>query len=150
MQIRAIQKNDIDSLLLLLDKAGRESSFASLGHSLDKAKESIGRLVSVGQFVCVAVEDSSVIGIFMGVVQPQWFTDSKIASDILLYVEPESRGTSAGYRLVSAFLAWAIEQGAKQIRVGTSFTQEASTTADRLYEKFGFQPVGKTFLLDIK
>ena len=115
------------------------------GISIDAAKlDALARqLLASGQFLCVAEHDGQIVGVMAGLCVGHWFSNSKACSDLLLYVLPAFRGTTAAYRLASAYLAWAKDAGAVQITVGVSAVEgEEQSRAVEFYRAMGFVPMG--------
>lgn len=86
------------------------------------------------------VEDEP-IGIFVGFIAEDWFGPDRYAADLTFWVRPQSRGSTAAYRLLLAFEKWAEDRGVEEIRVGIS-TGISVEQATRFYLKAGFLPRG--------
>lgn len=92
-------------------------------------------------FCSVAKQDGNIIGAMLGVTMNMLFSDSKMASELGVFVKPENRGTRAGLKLVKSFETWAEKQGCSLITVGVSagITDERAV---KFYEKLGFEKHG--------
>lgn len=97
----------------------------------------------------VAEKDGEVVGMVTGAMSNYFFCDLKFAADFTFYVKPECRGTSAAFRLLSAFCLWAKLMGCKEVRFGVT-TAIKPEIAGRLYTKMGFVPEGTIYLKNIE
>ena len=68
----------------------------------------------------IAYNKSGYHGIWAGVVHSLWYSDNKIASDIVFYVKKEYRGPSAAIKLLRAAENWAKTKEAKVFNLGLS------------------------------
>ena len=89
----------------------------------------------------VAEKEGAVVGMMWGYVDEFFFSEEKYATDILLYVLPEQRGTRAAWRLVKAFEDWAENVGALFIQPGVSTGIDNEGYA-RFYERMGYSVTG--------
>lgn len=97
----------------------------------------------------VAEKDGEVIGMLSGAISSYFFCNLKFAADFTFYVQPEFRGTSAAFRLLSAFSLWAKIMGCREVRFGVT-TAIKPELAGRLYTKMGFVPEGTIYLKSIE
>lgn len=72
-----------------------------------------------------------------------WST-RKIASDLLLYVVPELRGSSAALKLIYTYREWAKSIGCKEVRLSVASGVNQDRTCG-LYKKLGFTLFGEVF-----
>ncbi len=145
MQIRPAQPHDLVQLLEMGRLMHAESPrFRPVPFSTEKAQQLIEQLISRGG-AFVAEVDGALVGMFGGVVFEHFFSTTKMAADVVLYVTPEYRGGSLAARLVHAFERWAIEAGADELVLGVSTGIEAERTAG-LYERLGYERSGISLL----
>ena len=86
----------------------------------------------------VAEEDGILVGMIAGVPVEHFFSTDKYASDLVVYVAPEKRGSSALLRLVRAFEEWCFgTEGVREVTLGVSTGVHADATV-RVYEKLGY------------
>lgn len=121
---------------------GESPRFRPLPFSQEKAQQLIEALIARGG-AFVADIGGTLVGMFGGVVVEHFFSTTKMACDVVLYVTPEYRGTRIAPRLVHAFERWAIEAGADELVLGVSTGIEADRTAS-LYERLGYERSGIT------
>tara|TARA_R110000782_G_scaffold75719_1_gene151094 strand:+ start:423 stop:896 length:474 start_codon:yes stop_codon:yes gene_type:complete len=92
----------------------------------------------------VAECDGNVIGFMSGWVDQLYFSKTLAAQNNLWYVLPKYRGGMIGVRLLKMFESWASEKGAKFLVGGTS-SGIAMPRANKLIERFGYEPVGSEY-----
>ena len=83
----------------------------------------------------------ALVGMMAGVCHPMFFTRSRVAEDVVLYVTPSSRGSRAALLLMDAFEKWALSYDAKHIRINLS-TGVNSVSAEKFLNKLGYNTVG--------
>ena len=89
----------------------------------------------------VTEENGTITGMMWGYLEEFFFSEDRYATDILLYVTPEKRGTRAAWKLVKAFEGWAAEGGAVFIQPGVSTGIDNEGYA-RFYERMGYSVTG--------
>jgi len=72
-------------------------------------------LNSSNMFLWVAEREGRVTGFFAGLLAGVWYSTARLAQDVCLYVEPASRGSLDGVRLINRFIEWGREHGADEI-----------------------------------
>ncbi|MEB2499531.1 hypothetical protein [Burkholderia cenocepacia] len=92
-------------------------------------------------FFCVAEVDSQVVGFLGGVLDSDVFSDRKFARDILAWVQPSARDTSAYRDMVTRFEQWAIKQGAREVR-GILLADETAERLAHAAERYGYRRAG--------
>jgi GNAT superfamily N-acetyltransferase len=146
MRVRYFAKDDFDRCLELGQMMHEESDFRVHPFCPDKVVTLATLCLSSENFVCfVAETDQDIVGMFVGLAGDHYFSEAKYASDMLLYVEPRYRGSSAAIRLMSAFEDWAVEQGCHEIRVGAATGIEPERS-DRFFKGIGYTPSGIQYL----
>jgi GNAT superfamily N-acetyltransferase len=89
----------------------------------------------------VAEKDEEVIGMMWGYVDEFFFSEERYATDILLYVVTEHRGSRAAYQLVKAFEEWSYDKNARYVQPGVSTGIDNDGYA-RFYERMGYSVTG--------
>jgi len=144
--IRRPALGDVERLVELGARMHGEGAFAFLPFDREKVRQFATDCTGAAPKRCglVAERDRRVIGMFAGYLTEYFFCREKIACDLVLYVEPESRGSSAAARLVVAFRAWARAHGAREICLATSNGVQADATG-RFYQTLGLTKTGGIF-----
>ncbi len=144
--VRRAAPADIERLAELGTRMHGEGAFAFLPFDLAKVRRFAADYCGAAPNRCglVAERGGRIIGMFAGHLSEYFFCREKIACDMLLYVEPEARGSSAAARLVAAFRAWARAQGAREICLATSNNIEPEVTG-RFYQTLGFTRTGSIY-----
>ena len=82
-----------------------------------------------------------IIGTMWGYLAEYFFSEERMATDVLLYVSPEHRRGRTARRLAEAFEQWGAERGALNIQPGVS-TCVNNTGCARFYERMGYHVTG--------
>lgn len=77
------------------------------------------------------------IGFGAFVTHPTFFSDERIASDLMTYVHPLYRGSRAFFRLTKAYEKWAVSEGVREINLTVSTGIETERTSS-LYSRLGY------------
>ncbi len=144
--VRPVREGDVDRLVELGERMHREGAFASLPFDRDKVRQFAARYATgaPGRLGLAAEVDGKVAGMFAGSISEYFFCHEKIACEMVLYVEPEYRGTSAAARMIRAFREWAAGLGAREVCLGTSIELLPEATG-RFFEVLGFRRVGAIY-----
>lgn len=147
--IRAATEADIERIVEFGAQLHAESRFARLPYSVDKCRALAASMVAEpdGHCALIAERGGEPIGVMLGFIDEHFFTDARVASDVMLYIVPQCRGGLAGPRLLDHFTAWALSKQVEMVEIGisTGVNVEAST---RLYQRLGYRPVGIVFELE--
>lgn len=92
----------------------------------------------------LAYDDSEPVGLLWGHSRSLPWSEAKLAFDSILYVIPEKRKTSVGYRLMKEWEAWAKQSGAVevQISIASGIHEEQSCN---FYKKLGYSYIGQQY-----
>lgn len=144
--IRAVVAGDADKLRELRLRALADSPDA-FGSSLDVESAyaesewlDLARRSQAGDeiVVYVAIHRDAWVGMAAG----RWYErDEGVAGLWGMWVEPSARGLGLGERLVGVVHAWAVQQGARVLRLG-AVTGEGDPAG--FYERLGFARTGET------
>lgn len=88
--------------------------------------------------VFVAEDDYGVVGMFLAhICHSLWSPSHLVMQEMAFWVNPDARGGSAGYRLLSAYveLGKALKEGN---RIHAFFISKMVNSPDIKYDKFGF------------
>jgi GNAT superfamily N-acetyltransferase len=97
--------------------------------------------------VFYALDGDELVGFGAFVITAHYFTDELIASDIIVYVRPERRGSSAAVKILKNYILWADQQKATHITLGISTGIHPEKT-QAFYERLGFKTIGTMHCLE--
>ncbi len=141
--VRPIAPADVDRLVEMGEHMHAEGAFAFLPFDREKVRHFAERYASPSpeRLGLAAERGGRIVGMFAGHLARYFFCEETVASDLLLYVEPEARGSSAAARMVAAFRAWALSRGAREVCLGTSNQVQTEATG-RFYQALGLRQAG--------
>lgn len=96
--------------------------------------------------VLVAEDDLGVVGMFLAVIAPSlWSPKHLMLHEMAYWVNPDARGGSAGYRLLSAYAEHgkALKAGK---RIAAFSISKMVNSPDLKYDKFGFTKLEETWV----
>jgi len=147
-EVRELVEGDFDEVIRLGRAMHAESSFASIPFSDERGRALLRDYLRGGTrswfVVCV---DGVICGFFAGYVSPYFFSDERVAHEILWFVTPEHRKSGVGLMLLDAFETWAKSMGVSEIRIGYS-TDVDSPAFERLMLKRGYSRMGGNYRLE--
>lgn len=123
-----------------------ESRYARFAINLKKGEQFFRSLLTK-ENALVLVDGDPVCAMFVGYVNAFWWGNDLESHDLLLYVVPERRGGTHAVKLIKAYVAWAEEKGASDIKIGVSTGIEYERTV-RLFERMGFRPFSNSCELE--
>jgi GNAT superfamily N-acetyltransferase len=143
MLIRAVESGDVEAVVEMGARMHAESAYSFLPYDRAKVRRMAESYVTDAEAQCglVAEEAGRVVAMFGGYLTDYFFCDERVACDVVLFVEPQRRGSSAAARLVRAFREWARSRGAREICLGVSTDVDAERTGV-FYERMGLGRVG--------
>jgi len=109
-----------------------------------------GASPSSDTFMLVAEEDGELIGFFLGNVVEYFFSDEKIAQELVLVFKPDKRKGifKAISKMISSFGLWAEEKNVVEIAVGIT-SGIAGDGYQKLLERHGFKQVGALLKIEV-
>jgi len=143
LRVRRATEDDRLNLFKLCIQMHQETDFQAVALNPEKVINSLGLWIN-GNLSLVVVKDSDIVGMLFASVNTPWFSDERYATEDILYVTPEYRGTRAGYLLVRGFMDWVKQTGVKHVRAGVS--TGTGPAAERLYRHFGMSYMGGNFI----
>lgn len=144
MEIRSIQREDFEPLLLFCDLMHRESpAYRDMPMDPEKLQQLGEMMVTQPERLCglVAIHEGRLIGMLAGFVTESFFGPDCLASDLAVFVPNDRRGGVAAAALIGRFEAWARERGAQAVQLGITTGVHQERTA-ALYRRLGFEPFG--------
>lgn len=97
----------------------------------------------------VAYDDKEPVGFLWGCCSSLPWSKARLAFDTILYVLPEYRGSSVGYRLMMEWERWSIDKGAVEVQISIASGVHEDKTED-FYKKLGYHYVGSQYRKEIK
>lgn len=150
MRVRVAKLPDVPAMVALGQEFINEApNYQDRPYVTEKAAEHFAYLICGGGVIFLVEQDDQIVGGFVGRIGGDWFNNTKIAFDDVMYVKPEYRRTRAAYVLIQSFIGWAVGMGADRIQCGTT-TGVESRACIRLYEHFGFTQYGTVLDLELK
>lgn len=146
MDIASISHVDHLQLLELGKDMHAESVYKDLDYDYTKLME-IGNHLDRkedGWFGVRIKLGHEIVAFFIGYETPYFFSQDRIAQELLLYVKPQYRGSSYAIRLIKAFEKWAKSIGVKKMLMSTSTKVKEEQTM-RLFEKLGYTHAGHLY-----
>jgi hypothetical protein len=143
--LRTAEAADIPALVELGRLMHRESRYARFDFDPFKYSAVLRAVIPQG-VTFVAEQGGELVGAFVGRVDSHFFSDTKIASDLLAYVAPTHRG-STGVQLIREYKRRAKALGVVEVYLGVS-AGILPERVERLYECEGFVRVGGSYVLE--
>jgi hypothetical protein len=150
MKLRQGKQSDILNMVIMGRIAHAESRFSQFPYDEEKMTKKLEALInwqdSRGSHLCLLAENSDgrVIGCLLGAMEEYFFTRTYSASSLLLWVNPEYRGSAAALRLVQAFRKWGAKQGAMEVCIPIASGVNIART-DRFLRRLGFSQTGGNY-----
>jgi N-acetylglutamate synthase-like GNAT family acetyltransferase len=139
MIVRQANKWDIPQLIEML-RHYRAASPWEILNNCDNEQYVNGLLTRclVSGVIFVAEQDSSCVGMLVAVKNSNiWDPDLFVINELAYWVEPEHRGTSAGYKLITRYRAYC-EQAKTQGHIQAYTISKMVNSPDLDYGRFGF------------
>ncbi len=96
----------------------------------------------------VVYDGLKAVGFLWGSARALPWSKEKLAFDTILYVVPEKRKTSVGYKLMRAWEQWAKQQHAVEVQISiASGIHEGQSIA--FFEKLGYSYIGQQFRKEV-
>lgn len=143
--IRAATFNDLPAVFELGVKLKKRTPYALLAVDHEMALKTLrGCLSSANGCVYVAEHDGKITGTIVGVAEPLWYSNKRVATDLLLY----SGRRGDGKKLMQMFLYWATHHpNIVDITLGQTSGLHLELS-DEWYRKQGFERVGGMFQMN--
>lgn len=153
MKLRAATYEDIPQMIELGRTVYGESRFSHLEYNADKLRNGLQHLIYLhteGSHLCLLAENTAgqIIGGFVGGLEEYFFTSDKSANSILIWVDPQYRGSSAALKFIDVFKQWAIKKGAKELNIVVSSGVRIGST-DRFVRRLGFTQTGGNYAMNL-
>ena len=115
-------------------------NYSSVHYCPDHARKMLLGFIALEALGVFFVENEAaeVVGLFMGVVAPQWFTPVLEMSELMFWVREDMRGSSAGRSLLLEAEEWAKGKGAKLSIIAAGSGWETERVV-KYYERKGYR-----------
>jgi GNAT superfamily N-acetyltransferase len=143
MHIRFANQFDIEHIVRLSRAAINESRYARYGIVEAKIETLVNASLESDELVALLAVDGDDVpfGFLGGIVSHHYFADMKYATNLVVYVSPEARGSRAAIKLIREFERVAKERGADEIMLGVTAGFHAPRI-EKFYNALGYQTVG--------
>lgn len=81
--------------------------------------------------------DGEVVGLFMGMVHPQWFTPNLEMSELMFRVRSDYRTTPLAKQLIRTMEEWAVPMGVKKLFMAAGSGYETERV-EKFYRRLGY------------
>lgn len=145
MKIRVANKYDLPQLKQMLWNYHDSGNIKGL----DITSEETGlRILSVilagGGIALISEKDHVATGMLLAVRSPfLWDNTKSIMTEIAYWVEPEYRGSTAGYRLLKEYVEYC--DNLKDLNKISNYTISQMEGQELNYSRFGFKPIEHTW-----
>lgn len=143
--IRNATKFDIPRIIEMLWHYHSSGNIKNLSIDNDKSALKILTIILMGGGVAfVSEKDNKITGMLLAVMAPfLWDQTKLVMNEICYWVEPEYRGSSAGYRLIKEYTSYC-EELKDQNRI-INYTMSQMSGQNLNYERFGLRPIECTW-----
>ena len=143
--IRSATRQDIPALLAHGLAMHSESRYRILPWDNDKVAGLIDWLIdSPDGLAVVAENDGRIVGGMLGSVDAHYFSQSMIAQEYAVFIEPGLRGSLMGVLLYKHYTDWAQSRGAVLIQVGVT-AGIANDKVGAMLRTLGYGEVGQLY-----
>ncbi|MDP3164367.1 MAG: GNAT family N-acetyltransferase [Hydrogenophaga sp.] len=146
MNLRPATPDDIPGMLELGRRMIAEGSYSTFEYSPDRVAAFLVPLISHG-FAWVGEADGGLMAVMLGDVVTPWFSQERMGVEYVLYLDQQHRSGMAAARLIGRWAQWCKDRGAVQLRPGVTTGNES---ANRLYERMGFERAGAVFFMNAR
>lgn len=145
MKIRKANKYDLPQLKQMLWNYHDSGNIKGLDITSEETGLRILSMILAGGGVAfVSEKDNTLTGMLLAVRTPFLWDNSKlIMNEIAYWVEPEHRGSSAGYRLLKEYVEFCDEL--KDLNRISNYTISQMEGQELNYSRFGFKPIEHTW-----
>lgn len=145
MKIRLANKFDIPQLAEMLRHYRDSGAIKGLKVEDETTGLKILTAIIVGMGVAIVSEkDNKLTGMLLAIKTPfMWDNTKLVMSEIAYWVEPEHRGSTAGYRLLSKYVEIADDLMQNGTIMNYTISQMAEQKLD--YSRFGLKPIETTW-----
>tara|TARA_R110000868_G_scaffold182830_5_gene423957 strand:- start:44 stop:487 length:444 start_codon:yes stop_codon:yes gene_type:complete len=145
MKIRKANKFDLPQLKQMLWNYHDSGNIKGLDITSEETGLRILSMILAGGGVALVSEkDNTLTGMLLAIRSPfLWDNTKTIMTEIAYWVEPEHRGSSAGYRLLKEYVEYCDEL--KDLNKISNYTISQMEGQELNYSRFGFKPIEHTW-----
>lgn len=142
MKIRTATRHDTEAIIDMLRQYRDHSPILMHRQTQDDhARRVLDHIFAGMGQIWLSEEQWGVTGMLIAMLNPNlWDPKILVLNELAYWVNPEARGSSAGYRLIQAYKAYAEEQKALG-NIHAYTISKMVTSPDLKYERFGFAKI---------
>jgi GNAT superfamily N-acetyltransferase len=142
--IREFERRDLEDCIEMGRASHKESQY-HLPYDPHRVKTLYLNSINNPNYkVFLAFEADELIGGIAVVIGQYNYNWQHFVQDIVTYVYPGHRGTSAGIKLYKKVYEWAKKIGASEVRLDYQFLDN-NPKIEKFYARLGYKPYGRTF-----
>lgn len=137
-------EEDKGIIVSMLIKFKDESPYSKVSTNIDKINSIVSDALQGDkerQIIILGKYNNDIKGLIIGTINDLPFSDDKIASESIWYVEPEYRKTGIGYQLYEAFEYWATKLGIKVLH-----SAAPNDKLEEFYNKKEYIPLERVYI----
>ena len=148
-----IRKATIDDLDQIVEMANRFIAFAPhlslIKHSADDIVNTVKSVLESGIIFVIDV-DGKAVGVLAAMMTSVWYSPStKLAAEIMWWVNEEHRGTIASIKLLRTYEKWALDNGANLIAM-SDLVIEGQEPVGTTLNRLGYEMSERTYIKGVK
>jgi len=140
---------DMPKILDLCLIMHKESIYCNIPVNISKLNSFLkSHILSQNSLFILLKKNNEIIGFFVGNIVTYFFSDSKIAMDIILFIKPNYRNHHGAQKLLSDFIDWCHDKDVREISLSSTTGIEKSKVK-QIYSKFGFNKIGFMYKIQL-
>ena len=113
-------------------------NYAGVTYDIEHSRKMLETYLCLPDLGCfIEIADGEVVGMFMGMVHPQWFTPTLEFSELMFWVRSDYRKTSLARQLMKSAEEFAISRGAKKLIVAAASGYQTERV-EKFYNRLGY------------
>jgi len=150
-KVRRAEPNDLHDCIYIGKKFATEAGYSSLKVNVEKAEATFWNSIERDDVLLLIVEsEGQVVGLFLAMLAPAFFTDQLLGVELMWYVLPEYRGKlgDTPIRVLDEYEKWAKAGGATMINMVNIDLLNGEKVA-KIYKSKGYRLAENTFVKEI-
>jgi GNAT superfamily N-acetyltransferase len=147
MKIRLADRWDIPEIIEMLREYRGQTPWSRLALCDNEPyiRELLSHILAGMGQIFIAERNEEVVGMLLAIKNSNiWDPDLYVINEMAFWVRPEHRGTTAGYRLLTAYRDYC-EQERSAGRIEAYTLSKMTTSPDLDYGRFGFEKLEETW-----